>query len=224
MPAMGNLTLGANSRPVRRNGVAQNRDKRTSLADVLFTRTQQRVLALLFGQPSRSFFASELIQLAGSGSGAVQRELKRLAASGLVTVTRIGKQKHFQANPASPVFEELRSLVIKTVAMVDPLRRALEPFADRIVLALVYGSIAKGSDTAASDIDLLVVADDLTLENIYSTLVSVEPTLGRKISPTLYTDQEFADRKFSGNAFLTRILAGEHRVLMDTLDESSSAG
>ena len=125
----------------------------TSLADALFTTTQQRMLALLFGQPSRSFFATELIELTGSGSGAVQREFKRLASSGLVNVTRIGKQKHYQANPESPVFDELHGLVLKTVAMVQPIRQALEPLADRVVLALVYGSVAKGADTAASDID-----------------------------------------------------------------------
>ena len=106
-----------------------------SLADALFTTTQQRVLALLFGQPARSFFATELIELTGSGSGAVQRELKRLTSSGLITVTPIGKQKHYQANPDSPVFAELRGLVLKTVALVEPIRQALERLADRITLA-----------------------------------------------------------------------------------------
>ena len=219
MPKMGNLSPKRNVGSGQPAFAPDTQEPRTSLADVLFTRTQQRVLALLFGQPSRSFFASELIQLAGSGSGAVQRELKRLGDSGLVTVTRIGKQKHYQANPTSPVFEELRSLVIKTVAMVYPLRHALDPLAKQISLALVYGSVAKGSDTAASDIDLLVVADDVTLERIYSALAPVEPTLGRKINPTLYTPQEFADRKSSGNAFLTQVLAGEHLVLIGNVDE-----
>ncbi|MGB5496180.1 MAG: transcriptional regulator, partial [Sedimenticolaceae bacterium] len=121
----------------------------TSLADALFTTTQQRVLALLFGQPSRSFFASELIELTASGSGAVQRELKRLALSGLVTVTRIGKQKHYQANPDCPVFEELCALVRKTVAMVEPIREALAPLAKKIERALIYGSVVKGTDTAS---------------------------------------------------------------------------
>ena len=223
MPEMGNLAPTDNSRPARRVPTLKEPEGRTSLADVLFTSTQQRVLALLFGQASRSFFASELIQLAGSGSGAVQRELKRLGDSGLVNVTRIGKQKHYQANPTSPVFEELRSLVIKTVAMVDPLRHALEPLAEQISLALVYGSVAKGSDTAASDIDLLIVADDLILEDLYAALAPVEPTLGRTINPTLYTPQEFADKKSAGNAFLTRLLAGDHLILIGNVDEPPSA-
>ncbi len=85
-----------------------------SLADALFTRTQQRVLALLFGQPERSFYANELIGLAGMGSGAVQRELTALAGSGLVTVRSVGNQKHYQANADAPIFEELRGIVQKT--------------------------------------------------------------------------------------------------------------
>src|SRR5688500_9817915 len=100
------------------------------LADALFAKVQQRVLGVLFGNPGRSFYANEIIARARSGTGAVQRELARLEASGLVTVNRVGKQKHYQANPASPVFDELRSLVIKTVGLVDVLRAALAPVSD----------------------------------------------------------------------------------------------
>ncbi|MGE0483550.1 MAG: nucleotidyltransferase domain-containing protein [Gammaproteobacteria bacterium] len=191
----------------------------TSLADALFTTTQQRVLALLFGQPSRSFFASELIELTGSGSGAVQRELKRLSSSGLVTVRSIGRQKHYQANPDCPVFDELCALVRKTVAMVEPIRQALAPLAQKIERALVYGSVVKGTDTASSDIDLLVVADDLTLEALYAALAPVEASLARQVSPTLYTRKEFDDRRAAGNAFLTRVLEGEHLVLIGSEDD-----
>src|SRR3990167_8175525 len=135
--------------------------KRTSLADALFSTTQQRVLAYLFGQPERSFFATELIGLAGGGSGAVQRELARLEDSGLVTVKRIGTQKHFQANPKSPLFAELCGIARKTVGLAEPLREALAPLAKRITAAFVFGSVAKRSDTAASDIDVLVLSDRL---------------------------------------------------------------
>ena len=224
MLEMGILAPARTLRPGRRKSAAAHTDMPTSLADALFTTTQQRMLALLFGQPSRSFFATELIELTGSGSGAVQRELKRLASSGLVNATRIGKQKHYQANPGSPVFEELRGLVLKTVAMVQPIRQALEPLADRVALALVYGSVARGADTAASDIDLLIVADQVTLEDIYSTLIPVETDLDRRINSTLYTPQEFADRKATGNAFLAAVLAGEHLVLIDSKDEPSTTG
>lgn len=196
----------------------------TSLADALFTATQQRVLALLFGQPDRSYFATELIGLARVGSGAVQRELKRLVDSGLVAVTRMGNQKHYQANHASPVFDELRGLVQKTVALHEPIRNALKPFEDRIAFAAIYGSVAKRSDRAASDIDLLVVSDAMTLEQLFTALVIVEEDLSRKINPTLYTADEFKRRKEAGDGFLARVLAGEHVVLIGDMDGPSGTG
>ncbi|WP_456372258.1 winged helix-turn-helix domain-containing protein, partial [Thiolapillus sp.] len=131
MPDMGNTTTTKYSRPTRRKAAADGTAP-TNLADALFTATQQRVLALLFGEPGRSFYTYELIDRIGAGSGAVQRELKRLAESGLVTVKRIGNQKHYQANPDSPVFEELCGLVRKTVGLAGPIREALEPLADRV--------------------------------------------------------------------------------------------
>ena len=218
---MGKSIVAMGSRPARRKAAASLPAAPTSLADALFTTTQQRVLALLFGQPNRSFYASELIESTGSGSGAVQRELKRLASSGLLTVRRIGNQKHYQANPDSPVFEELCSLVRKTVALIEPIRAALKPLADRMDLAFLYGSVATGTDTATSDIDILIVADGVTLEDIYSSVASVETDLGRKISPILYTPKEFADRMASGNPFLARVLSGEHLVLMGDEDGPS---
>lgn len=211
MPEMGTMH---STLPSRSEKAASHAEAPTSLADALFTTTQQRVLALLYGQPSRSFFARELIEVTGSGSGAVQRELKRLVSSALVTVKRIGRQKHFQANPDCPVFDELCAMVRKTVAMVEPIREALAPLAEGITLALIYGSVAKGADTASSDIDLLVVADELTLEALYTALGPVEAALARKISPTLYTTTEFENRRATGSPFLTRVIEGEHFVLI----------
>lgn len=178
------------------------------LADALFSGTQQRVLGLLFGQPGRSFFATEIIGLADSGSGAVQRELKRLTACGLVTSMRLGNQRHYQANPASPLFAALHDIVIKTSGLAEPLRSALSPLAGRLLAACVYGSVAAGTDTAASDIDVLLVAEGLTLEEAYAALASAERRLARKISVTLYTPAEFQRRQADGNAFLTKVLAG----------------
>lgn len=184
------------------------------MAEALFTRTQQRVLALFFGQPDRSFFKRELIERASSGSGAVQRELQRLVESGLVTVSTIGSQKHYQANRAAPIFEELRGIVTKTVGLVDPLRAALRPLAKRIARAFVYGSLARGEAHAGSDIDLLVVADGLTLEELFTRLAPAEKVLGRRIHPTLYTSAEFMRRRKHGNVFLRKILAGDHIILI----------
>ena len=125
---------------------------------------------MLFGQPERSFFATEIIARLGAGSGAVQRELSKLADCGLLTVSMVGNQKHYQANPESPIYAELCTLIRKTVGLAEPLRQALEPALPEIELALVYGSVAKGSATASSDIDLLLVSDTLTLEEVFRRL------------------------------------------------------
>lgn len=184
------------------------------LAGALFTVTQQRVLGLLFGQPERSFYATELMKLAGVGRGAVQRELQSLTDSGLVTAFRVGNQKHYQANPGSPIFHELCTIIRKTVGLAEPLRNGLEPIARKIHLALVFGSVAKHTDTAFSDIDLLVVADDLLLEDVFVALKPVETELGRTINPTLYSLGEFRKRRRSGNSFLKKVLAGEYMVVI----------
>ena len=190
----------------------------STLASALFTSTQQRVLALLFGQPDREFFVTEIIALAGSGRGAVQRELARLAGSGLAAVSRVGNRKHYRANPESPLFDEICSIVRKTIGLEESVRSALEPLTDRLILGLLFGSVVRGTDTAASDIDLLLVSDDLTLEAVYTAWASLERSLGRRVNPTVYTSAEFDKRRRAEAGFLTRILQGPHVVVAGRLD------
>ena len=213
IPSMG-MSEGDTSRSDRRAAA-----RTPSLADALFSTTQQRVLGLLFGQPERSFFASEIIGLLGAGSGAVQRELAKLAGSGLLTVTRVGNQKHYQANAAAPIYAELCSLVRKTVGIADPIKRALEPVLDSMDLALVYGSVAKGAATAGSDVDLLLVSDTLTLGEVFRLLTSVEQELARKVNPTLYSPEEFARRLSDRNPFLQRILSQDVLLLKGVIPD-----
>lgn len=178
-----------------------------NLSDALFTATQQRVLGCLFGQPGRSFSISELIQTTGAGSGAVQRELARLSGSGLLSVEQLGKQKLYRANPASPIHDELVAIVRKTFGLAMPLRDALAPLADHLHAAFVYGSVAKGRDTASSDIDLMLVSDALTYADAMAALHPLMERLGREINPTLYTRAELHKRIAAGNSFVTRVLA-----------------
>ena len=178
-----------------------------NLSDALFTATQQRVLGCLFGQPGRSFSISELIQTTGAGSGAVQRELARLSGSGLLSVEQLGKQKLYRANPASPIHDEIVAIVRKTFGLAMPLRDALTPLADRLHAAFVFGSVAKGSDTASSDIDLMLVSDALTYADAMAALHPLMERLGREINPTLYTLAELRKRIAEGNSFVTRVLA-----------------
>ena len=156
-----------------------------SIADALFPRVRQRVLALLFGNPDRSFFSNEVVALVQSGTGAVQRELASLAQAGLLTVTSQGNQKHYRANEAAPVFEELRGLVLKTSGLVDVLRSFLAPLASQIDAAFVYGSVAKRQDTAASDVDLMVIAGSVGYADLFTLMEEAGARLGRKVNPRL---------------------------------------
>jgi len=176
------------------------------MADALFPKVRQRVLAVLFGTPDRSFYANEVIALAQSGTGAVQRELAGLSDAGLLTVSKQGNQKHYQANANAPVFAELRGLVLKTMGLADVLRAALLPLAAQIDLAFVYGSVAKQLDTAQSDIDVMIVSPGLGYADVFGALESANATLGRKINPTLYTPADLAKRVERDNAFVTRVL------------------
>jgi predicted nucleotidyltransferase len=180
--------------------------RRRSLADALFTKTQQRVLGVLFGHPDRSFYASEVIRTGGTGSGAAQRELAKLEDSGLVVARRVGHQKHYQANTEAPLFGELRSIVLKTVVLAEPLRAALKPLSSAIRAAFVYGSVAKATDRAASDIDLMIVSDSLSYGEVFGALERASRQLGRQVNPTVYTTAEFSTRASGENAFVTRVL------------------
>ncbi len=175
------------------------------LAGALFTPVQQRVLGLLFGQPERRFQSAELIRLAESGTGAVHRQLQRLEASGLVLATHAGNQKYYQADPKSPIFSELSGLVVKTVGVADPNRAALEPLGRRFVAAFIYGSVAKGSDRARSDLDLLVLSDDLEYAGVYAALESAEARLSRPVNPTVMTRAEWRRKRAQSDSFVARI-------------------
>jgi predicted nucleotidyltransferase len=179
----------------------------TSLSDALFTRTQQRVLGALFGQPGRSFSVSELIHRTAAGSGAVQREVARLAGSGLLAVDLVGRQKRYRANPVAPIHDELVGIVRKTFGLAAPIREALEPFGDAIRAAFVFGSVPKGEDTGRSDIDLMVVSETLGYGEISAALEPLSAALGRPVNPTLHTPEGFRAKRLSGQAFLARVLA-----------------
>jgi predicted nucleotidyltransferase len=197
-------------------------EEATSLADALFPRVRQRVLALFYGNPERSFFSNEVVALAKSGTGAVQRELASLAQAGLLTVTLQGNQKHYRANQAAPVFAELRGLVMKTSGLVDVLRSALAPLAPEIDAAFVYGSVAKQNDTATSDIDVMIISDRLGYGEVFGALEPTSERLGRKVNPTLLSRGDLAKRLKQRSAFATRVLTQDKLWLIGS-DETLHA-
>lgn len=198
---------------------ARARYEAASLSNALFTRTQQRLLARLFGRPDLDYSVSELIQVTGAGSGAVQRELARLTGAGLLQVDSVGNQKRYRANPQAPIHDELVSIVRKTFGLAEPLRQALAPLSGRISNAFLYGSVAKREDTATSDIDLMIVSDDLGYPGIMAALHPLMEQLGRPVNPTIYTRAELRDKLNAGNSFIRRVLAQPRIDLIGTSDE-----
>ena len=178
----------------------------TGLANALFSGVQQRLLGLLFGQPDKSFYLSEIVRQLHSGTGAVDRELNRLEHSGLVSVQRIGNQKHYQANEQSPIYSELRGIVQKTVGLYDPLKQALSTFAEQIQFAFVYGSVAKGTDSARSDIDLMIVGRDINYSDVYTHLQQAESIIGRTVNPTIMEWDDWKKRASGKSSFVEKVV------------------
>lgn len=195
-----------------------------SLASALFTDSQARLFSWLFSQPERSYHLSELRRLTQLGSASLQRELKRLTEAGLVRAKTVGNQRRFQANPESPVFSELVSLTRKTLGIVPLLRQALQALEPNLRLALIYGSVAKQTDTAQSDVDLLLVGDQLRLSDVLPLLLPLESQLGRKINPNCYSQMEYSRRLGDADSFINRILSQPTLPLIGESLGPASAG
>ena len=185
--------------------MGNNHDATLTLTDALFSNVQQRVLGLIFGQPDRSFYTSEILRAVQSGTGAVERELARLQRSGLITVKRIGNQKHYQANRASPVYPELFGIVQKTVGLVGPIADSLRAYANTVKAAFVFGSVAKGTQHAGSDIDLMVIGENLDYPDLYSTIHVAEAKLHRKVDPLFLSYSDWTKKRAEHDSFVQKI-------------------
>lgn len=177
-----------------------------NLSDALFSKVQQRVLGLLFGQPDRCFYTNEIIRLTQSGTGAVQRELAKLSASALVTTNIVGNQKQYQANRHSPLFNELRSIILKTCGLTDVIKESLKSLIPDITVAFVYGSIAKNEDTSSSDIDLMILSDTISYSEVFLQLQKAEKVLHRHVNPTCYSISEWIQKRKKKNNFITQTI------------------
>lgn len=181
----------------------------TAIGDALFTKAQQKVLAVLFGQPEQSFYLNEVVRLADMGRGAISRELSKLTDAGLLVMHKQGNQNHYQANHASPIMHELVAIVRKTFGVAAVLKIALAPILPQLEQAFVYGSIAKGNEHAGSDVDVMLVGDNLSYSETMQLLETAELQLQRTVNPTIYTPKEFAQRLAQGQGFLTTVMEQE---------------
>ena len=182
-------------------------------AAVLFGRTRQAVLSLMFTRPDESFYLREIVRRTGCGTGAVQRELSQLHNCGIL---RRERDRYFQANPASPLFEPLKQIVVRTMGLSDRLRDALSEFADQIAAAFVFGSFVRGEQHCDSDVDVMIVTRSAspTLEQVSSLLRPEQAFLGREINPFVLPSREFGEKWRAQNHFIQRVVAGEKIFLI----------
>jgi predicted nucleotidyltransferase len=195
----------------------------TGLEDLLFGRTRGAVLALLYGRGDQSFYTRQIAREVDASVGAVQRELENLSNVGLIIRKSVGNQVFYQANREAPIFREMQALVNKTIGIFSILRSGLHPLAKRVLVAFVYGSVAREQEIAQSYVDLMVVGK-VSLDEILSRVSTVEKTIGRPINPTVYSVTEFKSKLVSGNHFLTAVLKGQKVFLLGDEDELRKVG
>lgn len=174
------------------------------IADALFGKARQRVLALLLGAPERRLFVREIARLAGTGLGSVQREVARLTEAGLLTREREGRQTYYRANPDSPVANELRGLMRKTAGAAGAIYESLGALRASVRVAAIFGSFAEGTERAGSDVDVLVIGD-VTFSEVVDALAPAERNIGREINPAVFSPSEYAEKLRERNQFLASL-------------------
>ena len=190
------------------------------LSNALFTTTQQKVLGLLFTQPDKSFYIKEILRLTGMGVATIKRELDRMRAAGILKMTKIGNQHHYQANPECPIYFELSGIIKKTTGIVGSISSALSSVSEQIDWAFIYGSLASEKETTGSDIDLMIIGD-ISFSQVVSLLYPVQKSLGREINPKIYSRKVWVQLKTSKNAFVNELLL---KPGMDVIGDNHGLG
>ena len=195
----------------------------SGLAAALFGQTRRLILSMLYGHPDEAYYLRQLARSTGAGLGAVQREIKRLAEAGILKRAVRGRQVFYQANPDCPLFNELKSLVVKTTGVADVVRTVLAPLTGGIKLAFIYGSLARLEQKSASDIDLMVVGG-VSFGEVVSALATAQDTLAREVNPTVYSPAEFKAKLKGGHHFLTSVVRREKIFLIGDEHELARLG
>jgi len=192
-------------------------------ASVLFGKARRRILALLYTHTDQSFYLREIDRLTGIGIGPAQRELRKLAKCGILKRFRDGVQVYFQANQTSPIFEDLKAIIIKTAGIGDVIRPVLASLKGKIEFAFIYGSFAMGTETGRSDIDLMIIGD-VKHKDVVVSLASVQKQLMREINVSVYSGREINKRIRDKNSFISRVLKSEKIILTGDVNELGLLG
>jgi predicted nucleotidyltransferase len=194
-----------------------------NVASLLFGSYRRAVLTLLLLRPEKSLHVREIARATGKPAGTLVRELNALAETGVLARKRLGNQVHFQANPACPIYEDLRNILKKTVGVAGVLREALAPLVPRIRAAFVYGSIARGDERAGSDVDLMVVGE-VKFAEVVAALAPAQETLRREVNASVYPALEFRKKTASGEPFLKRVFADRRIFVVGGEDDIGKPG
>jgi len=195
----------------------------SQLSDALFTKTQQAVLGLLLLNPDTSYHFRGIVRQVGIGQGTIQRELLRMTDAGIILREQKDLQPVYRANKDCPIYMELRSLVVKTMGVSIALRDALKTFGDQIQIAFIFGSFARGEETAKSDVDVLIIGE-VSMRDLAAALHSVQDELNREVNPVVYPADEYGGRIADGNHFLTSLQNEPKIFLIGTQDELERLG
>jgi len=192
------------------------------MIEALLPRTRRAVLALLFSRPDEAFYQRQIVRATEGGKGAVERELRSLTNAGILIREKRGNSVYYRANPGCPVFADLRQIVLKTTGLADIVREALNQV-EGIDLAFIFGSMAKGTADAKSDVDVLIVGE-ASFADIAEALHTAQERVGREVTPTVYSPEEFRQKIEEGHHFLTRVLSEPKILLIGTTDDLDRVG
>lgn len=198
--------------------ITQTRRKSRSLGEVLFPSIRRRLLARFYSAPDRRYYAGEIAGLIKATLPPVRHELTLLADIGILNVEKAGHHRYYWLNQDCMIYAELQSIILKTFGVAEVITAALKPCQKNVVAAFVYGSVAAGTDTAKSDIDLLIIGR-LSLREVSVALKEVEAALGRPVNPTVYPPEEFMEKSKSGNHFIRTVLTGQKIFVIGTSDD-----
>ena len=185
---------------------------------LLFSAYRRQVLGLLLLRPEDSLHVRELSRLTGVQAGSLHRELRALTEAGLLLREPAGNQVRYRANRTCPIFPQLAEIFRKTTGLVDLLRDALAPLADRIEAAFVFGSIADGSEMGTSDVDLFVLGK-ATFAEVVAALAPLRERLGREVNPVVMRRAEFAAQRAKKDRFLKRVMAEPKLFVIGSADD-----
>lgn len=184
-----------------------------SLSSTLFPGYRRRVLGLLLLHPEEALHGREIARRTGLPPGTLTRELKRLADVGLLNCERRGNQLAYSANRQSPIFEELAGILRKTSGLADVVAEALEPLTDSIDVAFIFGSVARGTETQGSDVDLMIIGS-VDFGMVVDALHLAQRQLSRDINPKVFTPRDWRNRLQGRDSFLREVVASKKLFLI----------